>query len=132
MTKFFDLHSRLIFNEFYKVFKFAAILALHSSRLSKSCDVGSGTRDFSLSLNLTENKSRYVCTFLENAGKICCSEMWQHQRRSEWNKHAQDSFLWHYMPAKAGEAKEMDRFCAGAKEDVEAWKDLVLVLDALQ
>ena len=42
--------------------------------------------------------------------------------RSEWNKHAQDSFLWHHMPAKTEEAKEMDRFCAGAEEDVNAWK----------
>ena len=114
MKKLFDLHSTRIFNEFYKTFKFARHFGppfeLVSSRFSKSCDVDSGTRDFSLSLNLTESKSRYFCTFLENAGKICCSEMWKHQRRSEWNKHAQDSFLWHHMPAKTEEAKEMDRF----------------------
>ena len=37
------------------------------------------------------------------------------------------------MPAKTEEAKEMDRFYAGAEEeDVDAWKDFVLVLDALQ
>ena len=73
--------------------------------------------------------------FLENAGKMCFSEMWKHQRLSEWNKHAQDSFLWHHMPAKTEEAKEMDRFYAGAEEDVDErpqWKDLVLVLNALQ
>lgn len=35
-------------------------------------------------------------------------------RRMEWN--------WHHMPAKTEEAKEMDRFCAGAEEDVDAWK----------
>ena len=34
-------------------------------------------------------------------------------RRMEWN--------WHHMPAKTEEAKEMDRFCAGAEEDVDAW-----------
>ena len=51
---------------------------------------------------------------------MCCSEMWKHQRRSEWNKHAQDSFLWHHMPAKTEEAKEMDRFYAEAEEDVDA------------
>ena len=90
------------------------------SRFSKSCDVDSGTRDFSLSLDLNENKSRYFCTFLENAGKMCCSEMWKHQRRSEWNKQAQDSVFWHQMPAKTKEAKEMDRFYAGAEEDVDA------------
>ena len=111
---------------------FGPPFALVSSRFSKSCDVDSGTRDFSLSLDLSENKSRYFCMFLENAGKMCCSEMWKHQRRSEWNKHAQDSFLWHHMPAKTEEAKEMDRFYAGADEDVDVWKDLVLVLDALQ
>ena len=55
------------------------------SSVSKSCDVGSGTRDFSLSLNLIENKSRYFCTILDNAGNMCCSEMWKHQRRGEWN-----------------------------------------------
>ena len=44
---------------------------------------------------------------------MCCSEMWKHL---EWNKHAQDSFLWHHMPAKTEEAKEMDRFYAGAEE----------------
>ena len=84
---------------------FGPPFALVSSRFSKSCDVDSETRDFSLSLNLTENKSRYFCTFLENAGKMCCSEMWKHQRRGEWNKHAQDSFLWHHMPAKTEEAE---------------------------
>ena len=63
---------------------------------------------------------------------MCCSEMWKHQRRSEWNKHAQDSFLLLHMPAKTEEAKEMDRFYVGAEEDVDAWKDLVLALDALQ
>ena len=47
---------------------------------------------------------------------MCCSEIWKHQRRSEWNKHAHDSFLWHHMPAKTEEAKEMDRFYAGADE----------------
>ena len=36
------------------------------------------------------------------------------------------------MPAKAEEAKEMDRFYAEAEEDMDAWKDLILVLDALQ
>ena len=121
VKKFFDLHKTRIFYEFYKTFKFAAILAhaLVSSRSSKSCDVDSGTRDFSLSLDLTGNKSRYFCKFLENAGKMCCSEMWKHQRRSEWNKHAQDSFLWHHMPAKTEEAKEMDPFYAGGEEDVD-------------
>ena len=43
---------------------------------------------------------------------MCYSEMWKHQRRSEWNKHAQVSFLWHHMPAKTEEAKEMDRIYA--------------------
>ena len=51
---------------------------------------------------------------------MCCSEMWKHQRRNEWNKHAQDSFLLNHMPTKTEEAKEMDRFCAGAEEDVGA------------
>ena len=36
------------------------------------------------------------------------------------------------MPAKTEEAKEMDRFYAEAEEDMDAWEDLVLVLDALQ
>ena len=99
---------------------FGPPFALVSSRSSKSCDVDSGTCDFSLSLDLTENKSQYFCTFLDNAGNMCCSEMWKHQRRSEWNKHAQDSFLWHHMPAKTEEAKEMDRLYAGAEEDVDA------------
>ena len=48
---------------------------------------------------------------------MCCSEMW---KQSEWNKHAQDSFLGHHMPTKTEEAKEMDRFYAGAEEDVDA------------
>ena len=30
------------------------------------------------------------------------------------------SILWHHMPAKTEEAKEMDRFYAGAEEDVDA------------
>ena len=63
---------------------------------------------------------------------MCCSEMWKHHRQSEWNKHAQDSFLWHHMPGKTEEAQEMDRFYTGAEEDVAAWKDLVLVLDVVQ
>ena len=29
-------------------------------------------------------------------------------------------FFWHHMPAKTAEAKEMDRFYAGAEEDVDA------------
>ena len=59
-----------------------------------------------LRISLKLNKPRYFCTFLENVGKMCCSEMWKHQRRSEENKHAQDSFLWHHMPAKTEEAKK--------------------------
>ena len=42
------------------------------------------------------------------------------QRDVETSKHAQDSFLWHHMPAKTEEAKEMDRLYAGAEEDEKA------------